>query len=169
METSHLDSPSTVSPQETSGTLGEVMENVQDVAGAAADTATNVKDSIGEMAADVANQVSEAWDSTSHDVQEIATVATAATSRACGSTRQAFVDAFENANDMIRRYPVPALLVALGAGFLTALAFADFPRLVTAPESSSCGPILAPERIGPASLVDRGFARQRSPLVQACR
>ena len=84
------------------------MENVDARPGAAADTATNVKDSIGEMAADVANQVSEAWDSTSHDVQEIATVATAATSRgAGGSTRQAFVDAFENANDMIRGIPSP--------------------------------------------------------------
>lgn len=128
METSQFDSPSTESPQQTSGTLGEVMENVQDVAGAAAGTATNVKDSIGEMAADVANQVSEAWDSTSQDIQEIATVATAATSRACGSTRQAVVEAVENANDMIRRYPVPAILVALGAGFLAALAMSRTSR-----------------------------------------
>ncbi len=104
------------------------MENVQDVAGTTVDAATHVKDRIGEMAADVANQVSEAWDSTSQDVQEMTTVATKATSRAWGGTRQAVVEAFENANDMIRRHPVPAVLVALGAGFWAGLALSGSSR-----------------------------------------
>jgi ElaB/YqjD/DUF883 family membrane-anchored ribosome-binding protein len=103
--------PRSLPRQDSGSTLGHPMENVQDVASSAASAVGHVKDRVGEMASEVAHRASDAWDSTRQGV------ASAASTVADGAEQ-----AYDSVNGMIRRYPLPAVLVAFGVGFLLAQA-----------------------------------------------
>jgi ElaB/YqjD/DUF883 family membrane-anchored ribosome-binding protein len=89
--------------------LDTVKEKAQDFASGASDLAGQVKDRASDLASNIGHQASQAWDSTRHGVEHAAS----AVSDQAG-------EAFDNVTGMIRRYPIPSLLIAFGVGFLVA-------------------------------------------------
>jgi ElaB/YqjD/DUF883 family membrane-anchored ribosome-binding protein len=92
---------------ETSGMMGTIKEKAGDLASGAANVAGQVRDKAKELASSAASGAQHAWEATKRGTQEFASNA--------AETAQ---NAWEGLGDIIRRYPVPSLLIAMGAGFL---------------------------------------------------
>ena len=87
----------------TSGLVGAVMEKVHDVAAGASEMVGKATDKAQEWA----SSVGDAAVRTSHQAR-----------RAASATVEKAGDLGQDATALIRRYPIPALLVGVGAGFL---------------------------------------------------
>jgi hypothetical protein len=100
----------------TSGVAGAVKEKVEDMAAGASQLAGKVKDSAEEWASSVGGAAVQAKDK----AQEVA----AAAAEKVGEVGQ-------DVTDLIRRYPLPALLVGIGVGFLLAHLLRGTPSATT--------------------------------------
>ena len=87
----------------TSSVVGAVKEKVQDMAEGASQLAGKVKDTTEEWASSVGGAAVQAKDK----AQEVA-----------GAAAEKVGEVGEELTDLIRRYPLPALLVGVGVGFL---------------------------------------------------
>jgi ElaB/YqjD/DUF883 family membrane-anchored ribosome-binding protein len=92
---------------ETPGMAGTVKEKAQDLASSAANVAGQVKEKAQEWGSTVARTAEQAWDSTRQHTREWAHQAA-----------ERAENAFEDFGNLIRRYPVAALGIAFGFGFL---------------------------------------------------
>jgi predicted phage tail protein len=91
----------------TSGIVGTVEEKVQDMATSASQLAGKVKDTAEEWASSVGGAAIQAKDKT----QEVA-----------GAAAEKVGELGQEMTALIRRHPLPALLVGVGVGFLLAQA-----------------------------------------------
>jgi ElaB/YqjD/DUF883 family membrane-anchored ribosome-binding protein len=82
------------------GTMSQLKEKAADVAG-------QVKDKAQEWGSTVASGAQHAWDSTKRQTREWA-----------GEVADTAQNAWEGFGDLIRRYPVASLCIALGVGFV---------------------------------------------------
>lgn len=98
-------------PEGTGGVISTVKETTQNLAGAAGNLAGQAKDKAQEWTAAAAETMSQARDTTGE------WAATAA--RRTGETAQ---EVGQQLTELIRRYPVPALLASFALGFLLARA-----------------------------------------------
>jgi predicted phage tail protein len=89
----------------TSGVVGAVKEKVEDMAAGASQLAGKVKDTAEEWASSVAGAAVQAKDK----AQEVA-----------GAAAEKVGEMGQDVTDLIRRYPIPALLIGVGAGFVLA-------------------------------------------------
>lgn len=89
----------------TSGVAGAVKEKVEDMAAGASQLAGKVKDTAEEWASSVGGAAVQAKDK----AQEVA-----------GAAAEKVGEVGQDVTDLIRRYPLPALLVGVGVGFLLA-------------------------------------------------
>lgn len=91
------------------GILANVTEKAKEVAATVGEAAIEAKEKVGELAATAVEKVGEA----KHNVQEWASAAT-------DEAGQTMKGAGQELTALVRRYPVPALLVGFGLGFLLA-------------------------------------------------
>jgi ElaB/YqjD/DUF883 family membrane-anchored ribosome-binding protein len=91
----------------SSGVAGTVKEQAQNLASAASNVAGQVKEKAQEWTSSVARGAEQAWDSTRQHTREWAHQA--------ADTAE---NAWEGFGDLIRKYPVPSLFIALGVGFV---------------------------------------------------
>ena len=104
-------------PQEaTSGVAGAVKEKVEDMAAGASQLAGKVKDTAEEWASSVGGAAVQAKDK----AQEVA-----------GAAAEKVGEVGQDVTDLIRRYPLPALLVGVGVGFLLAHLLRGTPSATT--------------------------------------
>jgi ElaB/YqjD/DUF883 family membrane-anchored ribosome-binding protein len=82
-------------------------EKAQDLAAGAANVATQVKEKAQEWASSTASGVQHAWDATKRQTREWSS-----------DVAETAEHAWEGMGDLIRRYPVASLLIAMGVGFL---------------------------------------------------
>jgi ElaB/YqjD/DUF883 family membrane-anchored ribosome-binding protein len=108
--------PSNRTKEATSGVAGDVKEKVEDMAAGASQLAGKVKDTAEEWASSVGGAAVQAKDK----AQELA----AAAAEKVGEVGQ-------DVTDLIRRYPLPALLVGIGVGFLLAHLLRGTPSATT--------------------------------------
>jgi ElaB/YqjD/DUF883 family membrane-anchored ribosome-binding protein len=92
---------------ESSGVTGTIREKAEDLASGAANVATQVKEKAEEWASAAASGAQRAWDATRRQAQEWAS-----------DVAETAENAWEGLGDLIRRYPVPSLLIVMGVGFL---------------------------------------------------
>ena len=96
---------------EESGMLGSaastVKEKAKDLASGASDMAGNLRDTARDWASSAADKAQHAWESTRSGASHLASNVADTTSNAMDSLA-----------DVIRRNPVPSLLIALGVGFM---------------------------------------------------
>jgi ElaB/YqjD/DUF883 family membrane-anchored ribosome-binding protein len=92
---------------ETSGMMGTVKEKAQDLASGASNVAGQVKEKAQEWGSTAAHAAGQAWDATRQQTREWASQAA-----------QTAENAWEGFGDLIRRHPVPSLLIAFGVGFV---------------------------------------------------
>ena len=92
-------------PETTSGVAGAVKEKVEDMVAGAAQLAGKVKETAEEWASSVGGAAVQAKDK----AQEVA-----------GAAAEKVGEVGQDVTELIRRYPVPALLVGVGVGFLLA-------------------------------------------------
>ena len=96
---------------EESGVLGSaastVKEKAKDLASGAGDMASQVKDTARDWASSAASGAQHAWESTRDEARHLA-----------GQVAHTAENAWDGLGDVIRRHPVPSLLIALGVGFL---------------------------------------------------
>jgi hypothetical protein len=90
-----------------SGMAGTVKEKARDLASGAAEVAGQVRDKAQEWGSSLASGAERAWDTTRRQTREWA-------SQAADTAG----DAWEGFGNVIRRYPVASLLVAVGIGFV---------------------------------------------------
>jgi hypothetical protein len=89
----------------TSGVAGAVKEKVEDMAAGASQLAAKVKDTAEEWASSVGGATVQAKEK----AKEVA-----------GAAAEKVGEMGQDVTDLIRRYPLPALLVGVGVGFLLA-------------------------------------------------
>ena len=96
---------------EESGMLGSaastVKEKAKDLVAGASDMASQAKDTAREWASSAADRAQHAWESTKSGARDLASNVADTTS-----------NAMDSLSDVIRRNPVPSLLIALGVGFM---------------------------------------------------
>ena len=96
---------------EESGMLGSaastVKEKARDIASSASDMASQVKDTARDWASSAASGAQHAWESTKSGARDLASNVADTTS-----------NAMDSLSAVIRRNPVPSLLIALGVGFM---------------------------------------------------
>ncbi len=92
---------------EASGMMGTVKEKAQDLASGAAGVASQVKEKVQEFGSSVAHGAQRAWEGTRDQAREWA-----------HEGAEMAENAWEGLGDLIRRHPVPSLLIALGVGFV---------------------------------------------------
>lgn len=97
----------------SSGMMGAVKEKAQNLASGASEMAGQVKDTAREWASSVAGGARQAWESTREGAREFAHRA-----------GERAGEAWEGTGNLIRRYPVASLMVALGFGFVLGQALA---------------------------------------------
>jgi ElaB/YqjD/DUF883 family membrane-anchored ribosome-binding protein len=89
------------------GAVSAVKDKAKDLASGASDVAGQVKDTARDWASSAASSAERAWDSTRQEAQHLAS-----------EVAHRAENAWDDVNNFIRRNPVPALLCALGVGFL---------------------------------------------------
>jgi len=93
-------------------TASSVMDKAKDIASSvsdqAQDTFSNLKDSASDLAGNVTRRANEAWE-TSRDYV----------------TNEGFSGMVDDVSDVIRRNPLPALLIGFGLGFVLARALKE--------------------------------------------
>ncbi|HZY87148.1 MAG TPA: hypothetical protein VFE78_20095 [Gemmataceae bacterium] len=107
--------PTAGTPQQNrpdeSGMLGSaastIKEKAKDLASGASDMAGQVKDTARDWASSARSGAQHAWESTRDEARHLASQA--------AHTAE---NAWDGLGDVIRRNPVPSLLIALGVGFL---------------------------------------------------
>ena len=96
---------------EASGMLGSaastVKDKAKDLASSASDMASQVRDTARDWASSAADKAQHAWDSTRSGASDLAS-----------NVADRASDAWDSLGNTIRRNPVPALLIALGVGFM---------------------------------------------------
>jgi ElaB/YqjD/DUF883 family membrane-anchored ribosome-binding protein len=92
---------------EASGMMGTVKEKAQELASGAAGVAGQVKEKAQEWGSTVAQGAQRAWEGTRDQAREWASEAA-----------EKAENAWEGLGSLIRRHPVPSLLIALGIGFV---------------------------------------------------
>lgn len=100
----------------TSGVLGAVKDKLQDVADSACDLAGKATDKAQQCATSVGDAALHAKDK----AQEWATSVGDKAQQVASATVENVGDLGRDLTALIRRYPLPALLVGVGAGFLLA-------------------------------------------------
>jgi ElaB/YqjD/DUF883 family membrane-anchored ribosome-binding protein len=89
------------------GAASAVKDKAKELATSASDVAGQVKDTAREWASSAASGAERAWDSTRQQAQHMAS-----------EVAHRAENAWDDVNNFIRRNPFPALLAALGVGFL---------------------------------------------------
>ncbi len=96
---------------EESGMIGSaastVKEKARDIASSASEMAGQVRDTAREWASSAGDKAQHAWESTRDEARHLA-----------GQVAHTAENAWEGLGDVIRRNPVPSLLIALGVGFM---------------------------------------------------
>jgi ElaB/YqjD/DUF883 family membrane-anchored ribosome-binding protein len=96
---------------EESGMLGSaastVKEKAKDLASSASDMASQVRDTARDWASSAAGTAQHAWESTRSGAQNLAS-----------NVADTAENAWDSLGNVIRRNPVPSLLIALGVGFM---------------------------------------------------
>jgi hypothetical protein len=100
----------------TSGVSGAVKEKAEDMAAGASQLAGKVKDTAEEWASSVGGAAVQAKEK----AQEVA-----------GAAADKVGEVGQDVTDLIRRYPLPALLVGIGMGFLLAHLLRGTPSATT--------------------------------------
>jgi uncharacterized protein YjbJ (UPF0337 family) len=100
----------------TSGVAGAVKEKVEDMAAGASQLAGKVKDTAEEWGSSVGAATVQAKEK----AQEVA-----------GAAAEKVGEVGQDVTDLIRRYPLPALLVGVGVGFLLARVLRGTPSPTT--------------------------------------
>jgi hypothetical protein len=95
--------------EQAGGMIHNVAEKAKDVAASVADYAGQARETVQGLASSAADSAVSAKDAVADW-----------TSSAAGSTGDALAGAGDELTTMIRRYPIPALLVGVGIGFLLA-------------------------------------------------
>ena len=90
-----------------SSAASTVKEKAKDLASGASDMAGNLRDTARDWASSAADKAQHAWESTRSGASHLASNVADTTSNAMDSLA-----------DVIRRNPVPSLLIALGVGFM---------------------------------------------------
>jgi ElaB/YqjD/DUF883 family membrane-anchored ribosome-binding protein len=90
-----------------SSAASTVKEKAKDLASGASDMASQVRDTARDWASSAADKAQHAWESTRDEAQHLA-----------GQVAHTAENAWEGLGDVIRRHPVPSLLIALGVGFM---------------------------------------------------
>ena len=93
----------------STGIMETAKEKVMDLAGSAGDIASGAKDKVQEWASTAADAATDAAGVVKDKAQEYAGVA-----------MDKAQDFGREATDLVRRYPIPALLIGFGLGFLAA-------------------------------------------------
>jgi len=106
--------PPTGTPQkrpEESGMIGSaastVKEKAKDLASGASDMAGNLRDTARDWASSAGDKAQHAWESTRDEARHLA-----------GQVAHSAENAWDGLGNVIRRNPVPSLLIALGVGFM---------------------------------------------------
>jgi len=107
------------------GLVASVIEEVKDISAAIGEATAGAKDKVEELASTAVEKVGEAKDK----VQEWASTATCEAERAAKG-------AGHELTTLVRRYPVPALLVAFGLGVF----LAQVTRRIVAGKSTAASP-----------------------------
>ncbi len=92
---------------ESSGMMGTVKEKAQELASGAANVAGQAKEKAQEWGSSAARAAGQAWDATRQQTREWASQAA-----------QTAENAWDEFGSLIRRHPVPSLLIAFGIGFV---------------------------------------------------
>jgi ElaB/YqjD/DUF883 family membrane-anchored ribosome-binding protein len=96
---------------EESGMIGSaasaVKEKAKDLASSASDMAGNLRDTARDWASSAADKAQHAWESTRSGASDLAS-----------NVADRASNAVDSLGDVIRRNPVPSLLIALGVGFM---------------------------------------------------
>ena len=90
-----------------SSAASTVKEKAKDVASGASDMAGNLKDTARDWASSAADKAQHAWQSTRSGASDLAS-----------NVADTAGNAWDGLGDVIRRNPVPSLLIALGVGFM---------------------------------------------------
>ena len=116
--------------------LDRAQEGTGTVVEKAKDMASNVADRAKDLASNVAEKTQGAASAVAHKVEDVASAvgdkASAAASRVADTwqagseyVREGVGDMFDELTTLIRRHPVPALLVGFGLGFMLARVIRD--------------------------------------------
>jgi ElaB/YqjD/DUF883 family membrane-anchored ribosome-binding protein len=90
-----------------SAAASTVKEKAKDLASGASDMASQVRDTARDWASSAADKAQHAWESTRDETRHLA-----------GQVAHTAENAWDGLGDVIRRNPVPSLLIALGVGFM---------------------------------------------------
>jgi ElaB/YqjD/DUF883 family membrane-anchored ribosome-binding protein len=96
-------------PEDTGvgGAASAVKDKAKDLGSSAANLAGQVKDTARDWASSAAGSAQQAWESTRQQAQNVAS-----------DVAHRAENAWDDVNSFVRRNPFPALLCALGVGFL---------------------------------------------------
>jgi hypothetical protein len=105
---------------QSSGVMGTVTEKARDVASSVADKARDVASSVSDTAGRAKETVQQYVHTAGDSVAHAKDAAVDWASGAASHTGEALKGAGDELTGVIRRYPIPALLVGIGLGMLLA-------------------------------------------------